>query len=176
MASRTQLGRHRGPYQAALVPQIVAAKLTLASDVAAEAEEAASEIARFDADMGGEIAPFGAVLLRSESAASSQIENHTASARAIAEAEIGDTGLLNAVQIVANTRAMEAAIALSDRLDADSILSMHRALMEDAAPALAGRWRDEQNWIGGGMLGPHYALFVPPHQRHIEAAIADLTA
>ena len=51
------------------------------------------------------IAPFAAVLLRSESAASSQIENLTASARAIAEAELPGVGAKrNAEMIVANGR------------------------------------------------------------------------
>jgi Fic family protein len=142
--------------------------------VLAEAEDASNEIARFDAEMGGEIAPFAAVLLRSESAASSQIEDLTASARAIAEAELGGTNRHNAAQIVANTRAMEAAIALSDRLDADAILAMHRALLEASEPAIAGRWREEQVWVGGSTLGPHGASFVPPHQSRIVSAIEDL--
>ena len=47
-----------------------------------------ARIGRFDAEVGGEIAPFQSVLLRSEAAASSQIERLTASARAIAEAEL----------------------------------------------------------------------------------------
>jgi Fic family protein len=144
--------------------------------VLAEADDAATEIARFDAAMGGEIAPFGAVLLRSESAASSQIENLTASARAIAEAEIGDTRRRNAALIVANTRAMEAAVALADHLDADAILAMHRALWEAAEPAIAGRWREEQAWIGGSSLGPHEASFVPPHHSRVVPAIEDLMA
>ncbi|HCU52050.1 MAG TPA: cell filamentation protein Fic, partial [Micromonosporaceae bacterium] len=176
VASRSQLRRHQGPYQAAIAPEISARRLILASDVLAAADDASNEIARFDAGMGGEIAPFGAVLLRSESAASSQIENLTASARAIAEAEIGDTGRRNATQIVANTRAMEAAVALADKLDANSILVMHRALMEASEPATAGRWREEQNWIGGGNFGPHGAMFVPPHHSRVEAAIEDLAA
>ncbi len=142
-ASRSQIRRHRGPYQAAVVPEIAGQGLVLPSEVSAEAEDAATEIARFDAGMGGEIAPFGAVLLRSESAASSQIENLTASARAIAEAEIGDTRRHNAAQIVANTHAMEAAIALADHLDVNAILAMHRALMGVHAPGMAGRWREE---------------------------------
>jgi hypothetical protein len=62
--------------------------LQLPSPVFADAESASREIARFDAELGGEIAPFAAVLLRSESAASSQIENLTATARAIGEAEL----------------------------------------------------------------------------------------
>jgi hypothetical protein len=55
------------------------------------ADEATAELARFDAEMGSEIAPFGAILLRSESAASSRIEHLTASAQAVALAELGDT-------------------------------------------------------------------------------------
>jgi Fic family protein len=176
VAPRSQVRRHDGPYQAAIAPEIARQPVRLASEVLAAAEEASTEIARFDADMGGEIAPFGSVLLRSESAASSQIENLTASARAIAEAEIGDTTKRNAAQIVANTRAMEAAIGLSDRLDAASILTMHRVLMEATEPEMAGRWRAEQVWIGGGSLGPHGAMFVPPHHSRVEPAIDDLVA
>ncbi len=175
-ASRTQLKRHQGPYRAAVLPVIAHHDLVLPSDMIAAAEDAANEIARFDAEMGGEIAPFHAVLLRSESAASSQIEDLTASARAIAEAEIGVTGRRNASQVVANTRAMDAAVAMADRIDADSILAMHRALMEDLAPDTAGRWRREQVWIGGSRIGPHQAMFVPPHHSRVPAAIADLLA
>lgn len=51
-------------------------------------EDASHDITRFDAELGGEIAPFAAALLRLESAASSRIENLTASARSIAEAEL----------------------------------------------------------------------------------------
>jgi Fic family protein len=142
--------------------------------VTATAAEASNEISRFDAEMGGEIAPFHAVLLRSESTSSSQIENLTASARSIAEAELGDTGRRNASEIVANTNAMKAAIALSDRIDADAILAMHRALMEQTDPDTAGQWRSQQVWIGGSNLGPHDALFVPPQHTRVEPAIDDL--
>lgn len=175
-ASRSQIQKHQGPYLAAIVPEIAKRFVVLPTAALAEAEDASNEIARFDAEMGGEIVPFAAVLLRSESAASSQIEDLTASARAIAEAELGGTNRRNAAQIVANTRAMEAAIALSDRLDANAILAMHHALLEGSDPAIAGRWRAEQVWIGGSSLGPHGASFVPPHQSRIAPAIEDLVA
>lgn len=175
-ASRNQLRLHRGPYSAAVVPEIARREIVLGSNVLAQAEDASNEIARFDIEMGGEIAPFGAVLLRSESAASSLIENLTASARAIAEAEIGATARQNAAQIVANTRAMEAAVALANHLDGESILAMHRALMADSAPGIAGKWREDQVWIGGSDLGPHGASFVPPHHSRVDAAMHDLVA
>ncbi len=173
-ASRRDIRRHQGPYEAAIAANIEQATLHLPADVGAAMEDASNEISRFDTEMGGEIAPFSSVLLRSESAASSQIEHLTASARAIAEAELGETGRRNASEIVANTHAMQAAIALSDRIDAEAILEMHRALMEPTDPGMAGRWRQQQVWIGGGRLGPHEALFVPPQHAHIAGAIADL--
>lgn len=173
-ASRREALRHRGPYRAALVPLIADRTPWLPSDVAALAEDASTEIARFDSTMGAEIAPFAAVLLRSESAASSQIENLTASARAIAEAELGDSSRPNATEIVANVSAMRAAIELSDQLDAGAILTMHRALMESTHPAIAGQWRTSQVWIGRSRIGPHDADFVPPRSERVPEAIEDL--
>lgn len=175
-ASRTVLRKHRGPYAAAVLPEIAAVGVQLPSALVAELDDAAAEIARFDAELGREIAPFGAVLLRSESAASSRIENLTASARAIAEAELGDGSRPNASLIVANEQAMRAAIDLADRIDADAILAMHRALLERDDPDIAGRWRDQQVWVGGSHVGPHGGLFVPPQHSRVPAAIDDLLA
>ncbi len=172
-ASRQTRLRARQPYQAAIPPAIADVHPTMPAAVVAAAEDATTEIARFDAESGEEIAPFAAILLRSESAASSKIENLTASARAIAEAELGH-GSRNAALIVANEQAMSTAIALADRLDGPAILNMHDALLRDSAPRIAGRWRDQQVWIGGGDYSPHGAEFVPPHHDRVPAAIDDL--
>lgn len=173
-ASRRELLRHRGPYRAAIPSRIAELTPSLPSEVVAIAEDASTEIARFDASMGGEIAPFASVLLRSESAASSQIENLTASARAIAEAELGDESRQNAAEIVANVNAMRAAIDLSEHIDPDAILTMHRALMASTDADIAGRWRNEPVWIGHSRLGPHDADFVPPQSSRVAGAIDDL--
>ena len=113
-------------------------------------------------------------LSRSESAASSRIENLAASAQSIALAELGDTSKRNASEIVANTNAMTAAIALADRLDATAILAMHAALLDDHDPKIAGNWRTTQVWIGSSSYGPHTASFVPPHHTRVAAVIDDL--
>src|SRR6478735_3121411 len=119
-----------GTYHPCVPAAIADLALDLPPSVLAGAESASREIARFDAELGGEIAPFASVLLRSESAASSQIENLTASARAIGEAELsGGKAKRNAEMIVANTAAMQAAVDLSDTVDADAIRAVHRALM-----------------------------------------------
>jgi Fic family protein len=75
---------------------------------------------------------------------------------------------------VANTRTMMAALDLAGNINSASVLAMHRALMSESDPINAGRWRTEQVWIGGGNLGPHLALFVPPHHDRVASAIADL--
>lgn len=173
---RRWMSTFSGPYRAAVVPNISRLDPTLPTATAALADEATAELARFDAEMGAEIAPFGAILLRSESAASSRIENLTASARAVALAELGDTSRRNATEIVANTASMRAAVELADRLDAPAMLAMHSALLEEHAPTIAGTWRDTQVWIGSSSYGPHLASFVPPHHTRVQAAIDDLVA
>ncbi len=176
-ASRAQVRKHKGSYKAAIPARIRGSEVKVSEQAAALADEASAEIARFDAEMGQELAPFAPLLLRSESAASSRIENLTASARAIAEAELlASTSASNAARIVANTRAMTAAIDLSQSLTSDSILAMHDALMRPHDPNIAGRWRIQQVWIGGSHLGPHDADFVPPLHRRVPGAIDDLVA
>ncbi|ABM13340.1 Fic family protein [Mycolicibacterium vanbaalenii] len=169
--------RQAGKYEAAVPASIADLTVALPAGVLADAEEASNEITRFDAELGDEIAPFSAVLLRSESAASSNIENLTASARAIAEAEaLGDTSRRNAALIVSNTEAMKAAVALADRLDENAILAMHATLMRDSNPASAGHWRTEQVWIGGGNFGPRGADYVAPHHARVLDSIEDMIA
>lgn len=166
---------HLGPYRAAVPPQIAPIiAIPMDGDTLALVDEASREIARFDAELGAQVAPFTSLLLRSESAASSKIENLTASAKAIALAELGDPRGRNANVIVANTNAMEAAIALADRLDEQAIFDMHETLLGSTHPEWVGHWRDAQVWIGGSDFGPHRAAFVPPHHERVPDAMADL--
>ena len=165
-----------GTYHPAVPARIADLVLDLPSSVLADAEAAGREIARFDAELGGEIAPFAALLLRSESAASSQIENLTASARAIGEAELpGAKAKRNAAMVVANTAAMHTAVALSDTVDADAIRAMHRALMVNEPRHTPGEFRTEPVWIGSGST-PIGATFVGPRHELIAGAIGDLIA
>ncbi|GAB3871449.1 Fic family protein [Terrabacter terrigena] len=163
-------------YEAAVVPPIADSSLVLDGDLAADLDEATRLLASFDAGGAGEIAPFASVLLRSESAASSQIENLTSSARALAEAEIGEGNRANAAVILGNVRTMQAALDLAGRLDEDAVLSMHRALMAQQTQHPAGRWRDQQVWVGGSALHPGDAHYVPPVADDVPALMADLVA
>jgi Fic family protein len=172
--SRNQKRLASGPYQAALPPTIAQRPLALDGELASLTEEAAAELARFDSEVGQIAAPFASILLRTESASSSEIENLTSGAGQIALAELGERAPKNAQLVVGNVRAMQAALELSESLTVESILEMHRALLEHSDPHIVGHWRDQQVWIGGGSLGPHTAQFVPPHHERVPALMDDL--
>ncbi len=88
---------------AAVVPAIADLDVHIDADAARSANIITAEIARFDSDIDARFAPFATLLLRSESAASSQIENLTARAKAILMAEAGDASRPNATIIASNT-------------------------------------------------------------------------
>lgn len=166
------------PYSAAMPPSIARLEVVIPGTLAALAEEAATAVAAFDAEMGHQVAPFAGVLLRSESASSSQIEHLSASARRIAEAEIHRSGTEHAQQIVGNVHAMESALNNAHHLDSAAVLTMHRALMFDTDPEIAGHWREDQVWIGGprrlGAGSPHDADVVPPVASRVPDLMHDL--
>ena len=174
LISRSRMAAINGPYEAAVPASISELVPTVSHKVSAASEDAAVALVRFDSEVGMLTAPFASILLRSESASSSQIENLTAGARAIAEAELGERDSGNGRQIVRNVRAMQAALALSEHIDESSIIAMHAALMEDEYPAMTGHFRGEQVWIGKSTLGPRDASFVPPHQDRVAEAMSDL--
>ncbi|WP_345762521.1 Fic family protein [Diaminobutyricibacter sp. McL0608] len=174
VASRRALRAARGDYQAAVPPLIADRPVILSPDVLTLADDASRELTRFDSEAGLVAVPFASILLRTESASSSEVENLTSSAKQVALAEIGASASGNAQLVVANVRAMQAAIVLSDRLDESAIIETHEALLSDSKPAVVGRWRDEQVWIGGGSISPHSASFVPPHHDRVQRLMTDL--
>lgn len=162
--------------EAAVVPEIADAALTLPTRLAAAEADAVAAVSRFDSDAASALLPFTPLLLRSESSASSRIERLTVSARRLMEAELFETGRGNAALVVANTRAMTAASSIRPPLSLDSLLSMHRALLESSAPDDAGALRREPVWIGESELSPAGALFVPPRHERVPEALEDLFA
>ncbi|MDN4481168.1 Fic family protein [Demequina muriae] len=161
-------------YAAAVPPFIAHRTPTLEPGVAGNARVAEQELSRLDAELGSRIGSFAPVLLRSEAASSSQIENLTASARAIFSAELGMKSGRNAEQVTANTRSLQAAISLSDELSSEAILEMHRVLMEHQPRHPPGVWREEAVWIGTSAESPAGAEFVAPHHSRVPALVDDL--
>ena len=170
---------------------VAASALQVDVGLQAEAEDAVREITRFDAEINAiaqrraaregddastEFAPLGSVLLRTESASSSEIEGVTAGARALAMAAIDAKAGPDAQLVTANVTAMQRAVELADNISVDTILVAHQALLDRHAYAAPGRLRDQQVWIGSNALTPHTASFVPPHQARVPAALDDLVA
>lgn len=170
--SRKKALEARGDYQAVIPALIATAPLPLPASLIGELEDAVSTLVRFDAQVGSLTAPFSSILLRTESASSSEIEKLTASAKAIALAELGQSDSLNAQLIVDNVAAMEAALSLKQQVSAENIIAMHACLMTRTWPEICGRFRDQPVWVGGH--SPQVAHFVPPVSSRVPALIDDL--
>jgi len=170
-AERAALGH---PYRSALVPTIAGLVPSPSREVREQADQAERELTRFDAEQGVRVASFAPVLLRSEAASSSQIENLTASARAIFSAELGAKRSRDAEEIAANTAAMQAAIDLSRDISPSSVKRMHAVLLEKQPRHAPGEWRDEPVWIGTRTDSPVGASYVAPHHDHLGALVDDL--
>ena len=184
MFSRAELKRQTGDYKAAVPAQISNLPIKLSGELASLVEDASGKIRDFDKKarmvLGSEnpmLGPMSSILLRTESASSSQIEQITSSAKQLALAELHGESKSNAETVIGNVRAMQAAMDLSSELSEQSLLKMHKALMANQSgfqDKYAGHYRDQQVWIGKGSAGPLTAEFVPPHQKRISQAMKDL--
>lgn len=176
IGSRRALMRAGGDYQAAIPPFTAEAQPVLSPALLSMADDASAELARFDAEAGHMVTPFASILLRTESASSSEVENLTSSAKQVALAELGASDSGNAKLVVANVRVMRAALWFADEITTDAIIQMQQALLHESAPDYTGKFRDQQVWIGGGSISPHAAMFVPPHQDRVPELMDDLVA
>lgn len=182
--SNAEVTRQTGEYESAIPIVLAALQVDVPAELQADVEEAVLALRDFDAyavqRLGAghaALGPMSAILLRTESASSSQIEQLSASARQLAMAEIGTDSRANAQTVVGNVRAMEAALGLADRLDAQAILDVHRQLLlrQPGMAEEAGRLRTELVWIGNrDTAGPRGAAFIAPQARYVSEALEDL--
>jgi len=128
-----------------------------------------------------QLAPLARLLLRTESIASSKVEGMQVDAKQLARAEvrddIGRKASVEALEILSNVDAMQFAIeetASVKRITPYEIVAVHRVLMERSNQRIAGRLRDQQNWIGGNDFNPCGADFVPPPPEAVEPLLEDL--
>lgn len=62
-----------------------------------------------------------------------------------------------------------------DAITVELLLEMHRRLMARTRfEEYGGRFRTEQNWIGGSDYNPCNAAFVPPPPEYVEGLVDDL--
>ena len=161
-------------YEAAVPASIAALPVEIPAQLARRLTEVEVSLARFDTAQAARGYALPALLLRSESSSSSQIERLTSSVRNVALAELSSKAPSNALIIAGNVAAMREALGQSGDIGIDSICAIHDALMRGTReePGL----RDEQVWIGGSPYSPHGATFVPPHADLVRPCLEDLVA
>jgi Fic family protein len=163
-----------------LPPHIADLPLALDGRTMASMEAAAREITALDREQRAELGALGATLLRTESVASSKIERIEASSDDYARALHGNRSNTAATSMAAATTALHVLITAADDtpIAMDSILTAHRALMQDdpTERTYAGRFRDVQNWIGGSDHSPRNAVYVPPPPDTVPDYMDDLIA
>jgi Fic family protein len=122
-------------------------------------------------------------LMRSESVASSRIEQVLISHRRLARA--GHLGQGNgrqdsrAAEVLGNVDAMRRAVEVGARSEivVADVIEIHRLLLRHAPDSgIAGVVRTSQNWIGGNHSNPLEAAFVPPPPGHVPGLLEDLCA
>ena len=161
-------------YEAAVPASIAALPVEMPAQLAQRLAEVEVSLARFDTAQAVRDYALPALLLRSESSSSSQIERLTSSVRNVALAELSGKAPANALLIAGNVAAMREALGQSGEIGIGSICAIHDVLMRGTREAMG--LREEQVWIGGSPYSPHGAAFVPPHADRVRACLEDLVA
>lgn len=139
------------------------------------AEDALAVLARADERIGARGGYLNHLLIRSESISSSWIEGNRVTPKKLAIAELLQQGTRVALDVVANVRATEEAIAaLADR-DRPVTTADIEHLQHVIEPTLAVGLRSEQNWVGGSGWSPLRADFVPPPESEVRRLVDDLS-
>ncbi|MBT1617818.1 hypothetical protein KK090_00965 [Curtobacterium flaccumfaciens pv. poinsettiae] len=137
-------------------PSIARARWTPDDDTVALLDRSATALRTLDVHHGSRLAPLGSVLGRTEAVASSRIEDEPASIDDLARALVGIRANPGATAVVRAGGAVEHLVSAADSgiVTESSLLEAHRLLMRDdpVDGRSAGRYRDVQNWIGGGAL------------------------
>ncbi|MGK7312512.1 MAG: Fic family protein [Candidatus Longimicrobiales bacterium M2_2A_002] len=169
-------------YEAYVPDPLEGLDLSLDGELAGVVSEAEAAVQRLNALARPALAPLARLLLRTESIASSKVEGMQVGARQLARAEAkletGDKAGGTAVEILANIDAMQLAIdeaTAASRFGRSELEAIHARLMERApGSGVAGRVREEQNWIGGNDYNPCGADFVPPPPEFVADLLDDL--
>jgi len=177
----TREDRMLSQVEVSLPPDIAAADVRVAPRLVAVMESALREVSELDSQYGADLDALGTLLLRTESVASSKIEQIEASIDDYARALHGVRANPSATSMAAATTALASMIGSVDgggEIRLESLLAAHRALMTDDEfeSAYAGRVRDRQNWIGGSDYSPRNAMYVPPPPETVDGYLADLLA
>ena len=174
--------RAGGPYEAFVPAEIADLRFDLDSEAVAAIASATKALTQLNDPRGrpSSLTALATSLLRSESAASSRIEDLAISHKRLARAAFkrparpGD----RAIDVLGNLEAMAGAIELgaSKKTIAIGDLSeIHRVLLRFSVDKkIAGLVREAQNWIGGNTFNPIGAEYVPPPPEEVARLLNDL--
>lgn len=166
--------RAPGRYHAYVPDELGDELPVLGAEARQAAEDALAVLARADERIGQRGQYLNHLLIRSESISSSWIEGNRLTPKRLAIAELLQHGPRAALDVVANVRATEAAIAgLADRereITTEDIIELQHVI----EPRLERGLRREQNWVGGSGWSPLRAAFVPPPESEVPRLVADL--
>lgn len=179
--------RQGGSYSVYMPDMLAGRSFSLAGTEAADAADAERAIADLDRSSNAlaDTEALARLLLRAESVASSHIEGlHIGPSRLLradaARSQGDEPNDVTAAEVLANIDAMTFAIskivngaAITPKL----LLETHRRLLAPTRIAQhGGRFRTQQNWIGGSDYNPLTAAFVPPPPETVPELIDDLCA
>lgn len=173
-AGLSRRDREPGRFRAYVPDELGEVLPQLGPQAVAAAEDALTVLARADERVGAQGRYLNHLLIRSESISSSWIEGNRVTPKRLAIAELLHQGNRAALDVVANVRATEDAIAgLADRgrvITTQDIEDLQHVI----EPSLERGLRSEQNGVGGPGWSPLRAEFVPPPEGEVRRLVDDL--
>jgi Fic family protein len=172
-------------YEAYVPDPLAARKITLSGPTAADVADAERAVERLNLETRSLVdsEAVARLLLRAEAVASSRIEGLEVGPRRLLKAQVAaglgeDASDATATEVLNNIEAMRWAVdspADAERISVDHLLEIHKRLLTGTSlEEHAGRFREQQNWIGGSSYNPCSAAFVPPPWERVRDLLEDL--
>jgi Fic family protein len=174
-------------YEAYVPDALLVRKFAFDGGVAADLADAEAAISRLNVEALAlvDTEALARILLRAEAVASSRIEGLEVGPRRLLHAEAARRAAdpssdVTTAEVLGNIDAMVYALAglgEQDPITVDLLLGVHRRLLADTnIREHGGRFRSEQNWIGGSSYNPCSAAFVPPTHELVDELVDDVCA